>query len=317
MPEDQGVNGDRWTDEASRLFRRMGWEKIADSNIDIEGQDGLKHGIDSIFVYEDGFRPDLMQAVFIEAKRYKTTSFSKNKIDEWINVIDKKLREISTSEVFYEQYPKLSGLNINLGILAIWFHDYEHFPVFRKKLYEYKMLVNVPQGKTGSAVNRLLLLDNDQILKLASTFDAINEWNENKKSEITDCSLRFYYPSSVLTGFPIQEIPVLNAEFMFSKFILAKSNEIIDGRVQTADIVFYYGPVNSLNYFYRLREALLHLDMISNQNNLYLFLYQDDDEFRKIKPEVEKELKLEGPPNIFIKTMNRHSNLPSWIKDQD
>ena len=70
MPEDQGWNGDRWTEEASALLKRLGWEKIADSNIDIEGTDGLWHGIDALFRYEDGFS-SYKQGVFLEAKRYQ------------------------------------------------------------------------------------------------------------------------------------------------------------------------------------------------------------------------------------------------------
>lgn len=317
MPEDQGVNGDRWTDEASRLFTQLGWEKIADSNIDIEGQNGLKHGIDSIFILHDGFQPNQKQVVFVEAKRYKTTSFSKDKINEWIGVIDKKLREIVGSESFYDQYSKLAGQNINVGILAVWFHDYEAFPQYRSKIKEYLSLVELPRGRTGSAINRMFFLDNDSILRIASTMDAINEWNKKNNSDIINCNINFYYPSSVLTGFAIQETEVMNIEYMFSKFILAKAKEVIDNKVNTADIVFYYGPIDKLSYFYRLREALLHFDMISNKNNLYLYLYQDDDEFRKIEPEVIKEFKNEGPPEVIIKQMNRHSNLPAWIKDRN
>ncbi|MEM8527795.1 MAG: hypothetical protein AAGG68_24345, partial [Bacteroidota bacterium] len=185
------------------------------------------------------------------------------------------------------------------------------------KIKEYLSRVKVPRGQTGSAINRLFLLDNDSILRLAATLDAIDEWNNSNQSDITDCTMYFHYPSSALTGFPIQEIPVMNVEFIFSKFILARSKEIIDGKVKTADIVFYYGKIDSLKYFYRLREALLHFDMISNKNNLYLYLYEDDDEFRKIEPEVVKEFKVEGPPNVIIKRMNKHSNLPAWIKNMN
>lgn len=316
MPEDQGVNGDKWTNEANRLFSRLGWEKIADSNIDIEGKEGLMHGIDSIFMYEDGFRPDQGQVVFMEAKRYKTTSLPKNKIAEWIEVIDKKLREIVSSEAFYDQYPKLSGQNINCGILAIWFHDHENYLGFRNKIQEYLQLVSVPGGRMGSSINRLFYFDNDNILRIASVYSAINEWNVSNKSNLVDCSVYFVYPSSVLTGFAIQEIQTLNMEYIYSKFILARAKEIVDGKVQIADIVFYFGPTNRLNYFYRLREALLKYDMLSSKNNLHLYLYQDHDDFRKIEPEVRKEFQLEGPPNIFIKQMDQYSNLPSWIKNQ-
>lgn len=316
MPEDQGVNGDRWTDEASRFLNQLGWEKVADSNIDIEGQNGLKHGIDSIFVYHDGFQPTKKQVVFIEAKRYKTTSLPKEKINEWIGVIDRKLREIVASRPFYEQYPKLAGQNINAGILAIWFHDYEKFPAFRDRIKDYLLNVKILKGQTGSAINRLFFLDNDGILRIASTMDAMKEWNHDKRSDIADCTMKFYYPSSVLTGFAIQETKVMNLEYMFSKFIFAKSKEIVDGKVEVADIVFYFGAIDKLSYFYRLREALLQFDMISSENNLYIYLYQDDDEFRKIEPEVKKELKIKGPPDVFFKQMNRHSNLPAWIKDK-
>ena len=103
MAEDQGVNGDRWTTQASALLQQLGWSKVADSNIDIPGSDGLTHGIDALFQYDDGFN-QTTQGVFLEAKRYATTSFHKSKLQDWVNALNKKMLDLRRSEPFNTQY---------------------------------------------------------------------------------------------------------------------------------------------------------------------------------------------------------------------
>ena len=49
---------------------------------------------------------------------------------------------------------------------------------------------------------------------------------------------------------------------------------------------------------------------------LYIYLYEDHDDFRKIEPEVKKEFLAEGPPKVYFNQMDTYSNLPAWIKNQ-
>lgn len=316
MAEDQGVNGDIWNDEASRLLERIGWIKVADSNIDVPGSSGLSHGIDSIFKYEDGFKPNVDQGVFIEAKRYKTSSFSASKLRDWITRIDFKIRELDNSAEFYDRYPMMEGLSNSNGLLMLWFPDTINFPSFRAKFREALLSVKTPRTRGVNKINRLFVLENDNILRLASLMDSVEKWDIRNRSELADTRLYFHYPSSHLFGYPIQDKRILSLEYVFSKFVLAKAKEVVDGTIRDVDIVFYFGKLN-MHSFYRLREALLAFDMLSVQNSFYLYNYQRSDEFRKIEPEVLKLFKFEGPHKVVVRSMTRPAELPDWIKDQE
>lgn len=316
MPEDQSINGDIWTEEANHLLKKIGWEKIADSNIDVPGTDGYMHGIDSIFTFFDGFRPNKEQAVFLEAKRYLTSSFNGSKFNDWIRVIDLKIRSLKDSQDFFDRYPSLESCNVRNALLVVWFHDFENYPQFREKIDKALMNVKLPGTRGGSKTNKLFVLTNDGICKLASIVKSVSDWNRVNYTDKVDYKLRFHYPASILSGFAIRQVEVLNLEYIFSKFILAKGfEETDDGKIIICDVVFYFGELD-MKSFYRLHQAMLTFDMLSSENKFYLYTYKRNDEFRKIKKDVKNLFEYEGPKEIAIKTMEIYSDLPSWIKDQ-
>lgn len=314
MAEDQGVNGDIWNDEASALFQALGWSKIADSNIDIPGVGDIKHGIDSIFAYKDGFNPVKDQGVFIEAKRYATGSFSPKKLDDWISKMDMKLRELKFGNELYDRYPIVDSLNISNSVLAIWFHDLENYISYKEKLREALLAVKTPRTRGPSTINRLFVLENDHILRLASLVDSVQKWNSALELG-PNTFLQYYYPASSLSGFAGRAEPVLNLEYMYSSFIFAKSQMLDEERnLASADVVFYFGKLD-MNNLLRLREAMLTFEMITKNNHLYLYLYQRSDEFRKIRPDVEDVFNREGPVHFEIRMMERFGDLPTWMKN--
>lgn len=309
MPEDQGVNGNQWTNEASKLLLKLGWEKIADSNVDIPGSDGLMHGIDALFKYFDGFYPAIEQGVFLEAKRYETENFRPGKLNDWINCFDKKIRELKTSAKFYETYPIMENTRAINGFLALWFHDLENYNKFYPNFNKALLSVKTPKGRSGiKLMNRLFVIENHGILRISSLIDAVEKIN-NSMIEIAD--FKFVYPSSAGFGYPIHESVVLNFEYIFSKFILGKA---VDKSKNTIDVVFYFGDLNMIS-FQRLKQALLSHNMLSSHNSLYLFHYKREDEFRKIRLDVEHIFKQDGPEEVTFKTMEKFSDLPSWVKD--
>lgn len=96
----------------------------------------------------------------------------------------------------------------------------------------------------------------------------------------------------------------------------AKSRIITGDRtLEMADIVFYFGEID-MDSFFRLREALLTFEMITENNQLYLYLYERNDEFRKIKPDVERLFNFQGPKLFTIRSMERFGDIPSWMKIQ-
>jgi len=311
MPEDQGVNGGRWTDEASRLFKKAGWEKIADSNIDVPGVDGHQHGIDALFCYEDGFNPKMKQGVFLEAKRYSVNSFQKKKLNDWVHKLDEKIRKLRASQEFLETYPHITDVKLVNGVLAIWFHDLNLHPEFKDKFIQYLIDVDTPKGRGSKFINlRLFVIDNEKILRLASLLHTVEQWNKDKGEN----SLKFYYPSSARFGSPVQETSTLNLEYIFSQFVLAKAKTSKgNNEFEVTDVVFYFGRLD-VNSFVRLREALLAYDMINQQNSLIIYKYiRQADEFRKIQPDVIKLFEDKYPKNVAIKDMETFNDLPTWM----
>lgn len=315
MPEDQGINGDRWTEEASRLLRRLGWEKIADSNIDIEGSDGYMHGIDALFKYVDGFQENVTQGVFLEAKRYSTSSFNGAKLRDWVKHFDEKIQELRMSEPFHRKYPAIQETKPNNGLLVLWFHDLANFGSFIPRFKEALLSVQVPVKRGGSRLgNRLFVLENRGILRLASLIEAVERWNRDaRQAEGVDTGLKFFYPSSFAQSSPTQEIAVVGLEFAYSKFILARAQQFDGTSIRTVAIVFNFGSLD-IDSFKRLKQALLLSNMLHGANDLYIYNYQRDDEFRKIEPDVRNLIKV-GTANLYIKPMEIFADLPSWIKE--
>jgi hypothetical protein len=317
MPEDEGKNGDRWTEEAARLLRRLGWEKIADSNIDIPGSDGYMHGIDALFRYEDGYKFQQMQGVFLEAKRYETSSFRGAKLRDWVERLDEKILQLRMSEEFYTWYPAMKETTPKNGLLVLWFHDLDNYSSFKSTFRRALSSVETPRRRQGSrAINRLFILENDGILRLCSVLAAMKDWNrEQRRADGLDTTLKYFYPSSLDLGNPVQEMSVLNLEFIFSSFITAKAL-VFEGTVRTADVVFYFGQLD-IQSFHRLRQALLSFNMLSSSNLLYIYLYQRDDNFRKIEPDVRRLFSEGERLGVTLKTMEKFGDLPSWLKDDE
>ena len=225
MPEDQGQNGDLWTAEASTLLTSLGWDKVADSNIDIEGTDGQKHGIDSLFRYTDALRQN-MEGVFVEAKRYRTSSFAKTKVPDWVERLYEKMIQLRRSEEFNLRYPAMAQTNPRNGLLALWFHDLENYRKFRPVLAESMLAVQTTRRRATGYPYRLFVLENDGILRLCSLLQVVREWNQqNRADSDPSAQLRFFYPSSLGFGHASQSTECLNIEYIFSSFVLAKSRQ--------------------------------------------------------------------------------------------
>ncbi len=307
MAEDQSVNGDRWTTQAAKLFSRLGWNKIGDCNIDVPGADGICHGIDSLFTYEDGYLNKKKQGIFLEAKRYKTESFAPNKLSGWVQVINNKVNELKQSSPFLDKYLMNDSINNN-GVLVIWFHDIDNYKAYKSKFQ--KALLSISTIKRGSKdwTNRLFIMDNfilSRLMSLCNTLDTIDKEN---------LDVNFYYASSV-SDHAVVESKILNLELMFSDYIFMKIRDHSDDSyTKEIDTVIYYDELN-LPSFHRLKSSLIRHNMISKSNPLRLYLHNDEeDESRKILPEVEKIFS-DDVKSFELKRMNVINRLPNWLRE--
>lgn len=312
MPEDPGFNGSRWNNEASKLFSKLGWEKIGDSNIDIEGTDGLQHGLDSIFRYEvtQGLG---WEGIFVEAKYYSKKSFTTRKLQDWVKLINQKMLELRRSEDLYQKFPMLKDDRVQLqnGILTIWIRDLngdeKFYADFKNALRE----IYVVHGRgIPGRINRLFVIENYHILKLCSIIDTVKDFRY--EADLGENEINFWYPAT--KNSPAISSKSLTIQYVFSKFIFLKAKKLTTNQ-RDRNIVMYFGSRDFDNYV-KLKEALLLYQFFDNQIPLTIFNYQDDENFRKIMPEVEKVYRNTGYPEVEFRTMTRFDGLPAWMKDK-
>lgn len=304
MPEDQGVNGDRWNNEASVLLTRLGWTKVGDSNIDVINEDGNKHGLDGMFVFADAKRNNtIKQGVLVEAKRYKTTSFKADSFYTWITTVDKKLTKLKNSNDFQNTFPHIGKTIIRNGLLVVWFSDLERYSSFKLEIEDILVKIKLSSKSNINTPNHIYLLHNEQILRLCSliaTMENINSKNKN--------ILKFYYPSSDYFNTAAARSEILTLDYMFSKFILAES---VIRKVENK-FVFYFGDL-SIHSFERLKSFLLTAGFADKGKPLTIYKYFRNDEFRKIEPDV-KRIFTEVGVKLKIEDMELFADLPTFLK---
>jgi hypothetical protein len=309
MAEDQGYNGDVWNKQACMLLNKLGWTKVGDYDIDIEGDDNKDYGIDSLFKYLDVRKSQCEQGVIIESKCYKTTSFKSAEFQKWITRINAKVNKLKHSESLYDKFPEFTNTSFNNGIILIWFSNHLDYSNNNDFFRDALLNVKLPKSRTNAVFNRIYVLENEAILKLCSLKDTIEKINREK-----DLELEFYYPTSEKTGNPIYRNKLLTIDYMFSKFILA------EGKNQSGivyRIVFYFGNLEK-NSFRMLYSGLNNLGFIDYDIPLIVYTYKRDSQFRKILPDI-KELFSKNINNkhleVEFKEMDVFGDLPTFLRE--
>jgi hypothetical protein len=311
VAEDQRENGDAWNDEAGELFTRLGWKYVGSSNMDIPDSTGSRRGLDRIYSFPDGHNSKRDTAVIVEAKRYSPESLQKHHIAEWVNTLGEKVDSMHLSSELFRKYPALRETNLVTGLVAIWFHDDSgNQNVYRDAFERYIQNVSIPQARVRRPYHvKVCVIENSTILRMASMVDAIESW----KSQRTEASIDFFYPSSTVLNSSSRLLSALNVAYVLSSFVFAKGTHKKDNKVVTTDIIFNFGKLD-LPSFERLSDAVLRHNMMSEQNELVLFNYErDPGEFRKIRDDIEALFFSKNPGSFQMKPMNAGSHLPPWM----
>ena len=278
MAEDSQYKGELWNKRAIKLLNLFSWDMIGDSGMDLEGSDGEKYGIDSLYSFKDPAK-DIPESLILEAKSYKTTSFSKSKLQEWIDRLNIKILELRNSEYLIERFPIFKDIStLKIGLIFIWFDDIENYKEYRQKFLEILSEIKVSSRTFRNGVyNKIYVIDNDLISKLCSLYTVVREFNENFK---------FYYPSAFIHERAVQRSAVLSLDYFFSKFILGQLKS--SGKRYDTNIVFYWGELD-VRSFEMLKSILKSYSFVDQEFKLVIYKYKrDDDEFRKILPQIKK-----------------------------
>lgn len=302
MAEDSQYKGELWNKRAIKLLNLFSWDMIRDSGMDLEGSDGEKYGIDSLYSFKDPAK-DIPESLILEAKSYKTTSFNKSKLQEWIDRLNVKILELRNSEYLIERFPIFKDIStLKIGLIFIWFDDIENYKVYRPKFLEILSEIKVSSRTFRNGVyNKIYVIDNDLISKLCSLYTVIKEFNENFK---------FYYPSAFIHERAVQRSAILSLDYFFSKFILGQLKS--SGKRYDTNIVFYWGELD-MRSFEMLKSILKSYSFVDQEFKLVIYKYKrDDDEFRKILPQIKKSYENENI-EFDIKDMNSCTELPTFI----
>lgn len=302
MAEDSQYKGELWNKRAIKLLNLFSWDMIGDSGMDLEGSDGEKYGIDSLYSFKDPAK-DIPESLILEAKSYKTTSFSKSKLQEWIDRLNIKILELRNSEYLIERFPIFKDIStLKIGLIFIWFDDIENYKEYRQKFLEILSEIKVSSRTFRNGVyNKIYVIDNDLISKLCSLYTVVREFNENFK---------FYYPSAFIHERAVQRSAVLSLDYFFSKFILGQLKS--SGKRCDTNIVFYWGELD-VRSFEMLKSILKSYSFVDQEFKLVIYKYKrDDDEFRKILPQIKKSYENENI-EFDIKDMNSCTELPIFI----
>lgn len=302
MAEDSQYKGELWNKRAIKFLNLFSWDMIGDSGMDLEGSDGEKYGIDSLYSFKDPAK-DIPESLILEAKSYKTTSFNKSKLQEWIDRLNVKILELRNSEYLIERFPIFKDIStLKIGLIFIWFDDIENYKVYRPKFLEILSEIKVSSRTFRNGVyNKIYVIDNDLISKLCSLYTVIKEFNENFK---------FYYPSAFIHERAVQRSAILSLDYFFSKFILGQLKS--SGKRYDTNIVFYWGELD-MRSFEMLKSILKSYSFVDQEFKLVIYKYKrDDDEFRKILPQIKKSYENENI-EFDIKDMNSCTELPTFI----
>lgn len=302
MAEDQQYKGELWNDRAIKLLDMFSWNKIGDSGMDLEGDDEKKYGVDCLYSYEDPAK-NIPQSLILEAKSYATTSMNKATLQGWIDRLNTKISMLRGSEPLFDKFPIFREISaLNIGLIVIWFSDTDNYKEFRLKFLNMLEEVKVSsRPMKNSTFNKIYVVDNDLISKLCSIKSIINGLKGN---------FNFFYHSSFIGERAVKRTSVLSIDYMLSKVILCQHKP--DDKNTTINIVFYFGELD-FQSFELLRSTLLSYSFIDSDFKLVIYKYQrDDDEFRKISPEITKLYAKEGV-EFEIKDMDPCHELPTFI----
>ena len=227
--------------------------------------------------------------------------------------LPEKILSLSKSRDFFEKFSEMANVKIRNGLLVLWFHDTDNYRSFRPKLNKAMISVTAPRARTKQK-NRLFILDNYDILRLASVVNVLDSWNlKNNPQGDPTRKVKFYYPTIIEN--PIKELEVLSLELIYSKLVICSAFERIDGTNKPVYLIFYFGQHTTESYE-KIRETLLSCRILKMNTKIYLYYYQRDDSFlRKIEPEIMKIFEKEEYPKFEMRSMNVEQELPPWIVD--
>jgi len=282
MPEEQNFQGELWTDQCITILNKIGWKQRGTSNFDIpcskksmHGKNGGKrkndHGIDILFNYNDPYYNE-NKGIIIEAKRRKWNGINTSEIQKWVKQLLKNLECGETAD----KIQKYGFDSSNTGLLMIWCHEFNKYD--KMKMQNYLAGIEL---KNKRSPYKIYVAGNDKILKWCSLIEFIEK--EKQKDSVHE--FKFLYPSDYFLDEQSSSLVknnTLNLIHMFSKYIFAKSTELVEVYNNTQKInvthIFMDDEPNlkELNFMYEL----IKMYQLEDAEKIVIHFYGEKHDYR-------------------------------------
>jgi len=274
MPENQNINGERWTKESVAIFKQLGWTQRGTSNFDIEcslhpSRHGQKHGVDSLFTYYDPYMQKEL-GVLVESKCWQFDSITTQNIKKWFKQISDCMECMQVSPTIQA----LTTAPIKDAVLMCWANDQYDYATFQQRLREVKV------GSKKFECN-IYVASNYEILKWCSLINTISRIKQNS------LNFKIIYPNVPTLGTNLVKADHINLIHLYSKYIFAQAQvEITSGRsseIVDQLLVFSFEPstVHSLEFMYDMIRQL----NLQNAHEYVIYLHEKENSIRQIVQE--------------------------------
>lgn len=243
MGEDQPKQGERWTEHAVALLKRLGWQLSGVTQKDFECIKHSKdtHGLDAFMTYYDPFQ-NRKVGIILETKNYKWENVTRANVQKWVDEVRERIECAPENSDFKKKF-NFDDSFVDTGLLMIWSKDEFHRQQFDKYLQELKIA-------RKHRTLRIYVLHNDDILKLYSLSNLLEKISlavsAQGKFEIIYPSFKNNDPKRI-SGFVILEY--FKDPFFFARIIEQKTEGNFSfPKVTTAVFYFDKPSLESLNY---------------------------------------------------------------------
>lgn len=309
MPEDQNYNGDQWNIAVNTfLIKVLGWKQLGTSNVDVKWGPNPTDviGLDSVFAYRTHERSH-QQVVLVEAKNRKAfKDLGQAKMQEWVNVLLKKLELGPPSADFLKKFPVDEDAQFSVGLIAAWVRETAGFDA--DVLAERLKQLEVVEKKTPLF---LYFLDNLRLTRMLSVHEEVNRLTRTEEYK----DPLFVYPpngSDLLCDGTVMPLEALFSDVLFYRIT---KREFIKGAGKHVEypivLCFYFGRIETIDDLRFIDLAIRDLGFHdSREVQVYITPSVGD-----IRSELAMHTK-ESDFNLVFKRLSIRTDLPDWLGEE-
>ena len=123
-------------------------------------------------------------------------------------------------------------------------------------------------------------------------------------------NFRFLYSPRFCEDRPTERQSTLTIEYMFSDIVFAEQEIEEEGKRKELSYIFYFGDLN-YNSFKMVKAAYSKTVNWDKRKEIILYVYNTDEEFRKIEPDIKE--RIFSGFNISIRKMQCINTIPNYI----